>query len=356
MERAPQDPVTGALRLLKMQLQLAMAQREEDPERAWLEAVSVRDKLERLVDGVKDEAALLPDVTRFRDKLEQQVQKLMSDVGDDVVAPLYSWIDLVRQRTRLDSEVRAAATRVAEARASRGASSVTPPARSDEAVAALAAAETDLDWLRRELPSPPGPEVVAVWAEEARGPLRAPASMDPRVVRARGLAGHAVVESVRGSVGVRPYAGSTRELVLVPGLGAAALLTSMFALSRTGPHAENTGLDALALLCCGCFVAAIIVSIHARRRARALRASAIDVAWHHAFFTEQSSILDLEVGWLRALAAALRAREAFDAHEGEGGQLAVLAKWRPDLEAVVAEVATTGVARSAGPGLPDGTL
>jgi hypothetical protein len=356
MERASHDPVTGALRLLKMQLQLAMAQREEDPERAWLEAVSVRDKLERLVDGMKDQVAVLPDVARFREKLEQQVQKLMSDVGDDVVAPLYSWIDLVRQRTRLDSEVHVAATRVAEARASRGASSVAPPARPDEAAAALAAAEVDLDWLRRELPSPPSPEVAAVWAEEGRGPPRAVVSVDPRVVRARGLAGRAMVESVRGTVGARPHAGSTWELVLVPGLGAAALLASALALSRAGPHSASTGLDAVALLCCGSFVAAIVASIHARSRARALRASAIAVAWHHAFFTEQSAILDLEVGWLRALAAALRAREAFDGHEGEGGQLATLAKWRPDLEAVVAEVATTGVAISAGPGLPDGTL
>ena len=42
---------------------------------------------------------------------------------------------------------------------------------------------------------------------------------------------------------------------------------------------------------------------------------------------------------MRALQASLRARHAFDSHKGEGGQLAELAKWRPDLEAVVTEVA-----------------
>jgi hypothetical protein len=66
--------------------------------------------------------------------------------------------------------------------------------------------------------------------------------------------------------------------------------------------------------------------------------------WHFTFFSEQSAALELEVGWLRALVAALRARRAFDAHRGEGGQLVELAQWRPDLEPFVAEVAKSSVA------------
>jgi hypothetical protein len=60
-------------------------------------------------------------------------------------------------------------------------------------------------------------------------------------------------------------------------------------------------------------------------------------------FTEQAAALELEVGWLRTLSAALRARGAFDAHKAEGGQLAELASWRPDLEAAVVEVAKSSL-------------
>ena len=42
---AAQNPVSRALRMLKTQLNMAVGQREEDPERAWLELVSVRERL-----------------------------------------------------------------------------------------------------------------------------------------------------------------------------------------------------------------------------------------------------------------------------------------------------------------------
>ncbi len=127
-----QNPVHRALRLLKTQLNLAIGQREEDPERAWLEAVSVRDRLETLAPDASEDAILQADVDRFRGKLEQQLKKLTRDVGDEVVAPLYSWVDLLRQRDRLELEVDTARTRVLEARASRGAPSSPhswPPSR-----------------------------------------------------------------------------------------------------------------------------------------------------------------------------------------------------------------------------------
>jgi hypothetical protein len=65
--------------------------------------------------------------------------------------------------------------------------------------------------------------------------------------------------------------------------------------------------------------------------------------WFHTLFPEQVASLELEVGWLRALAAALRARRAFDDHKGEGGQLAELARWRPDLTEVVVDVAKSSL-------------
>src|SRR5579883_405702 len=118
---AAQNPVSRTLRMLKTQLNLAVGLREEDPERAWLEAVSVREKIDALAQGAANDALLKADVERFRFKLEEQLRKLTRDVGDEVIAPLYSWVDLVRQRARLDGEVETARSRVAEARASRGA-------------------------------------------------------------------------------------------------------------------------------------------------------------------------------------------------------------------------------------------
>jgi hypothetical protein len=91
------------------------------------------------------------------------------------------------------------------------------------------------------------------------------------------------------------------------------------------------------------FAGVVSASFVARQRADAERRAAVDAVWHHTFFTEQAASLELEVGWLRALAAALRAQRAFDAHKGEGGQLVELARWRPDLEPVVAEVAKSSI-------------
>ena len=93
------------------------------------------------------------------------------------------------------------------------------------------------------------------------------------------------------------------------------------------------------------FTAALAVSVTTRRRARANREAAIDVVWHHVFFSEQASATELEVGWLRMLVAAMRARRAFENRRGARClQLIELAKWRPDLEPVVLEMAKSTVA------------
>ena len=154
-----------------------------------------------------------------------------------------------------------------------------------------------------------------------------------------GLAGRAVVERVTGRLpGAVPYVGSKLELVLLPVFGVAALL--LVHVGSRWRRAEARGvLGVLAALGWVAFAAVIGMSVLARQRADVERRSAIEVTWHHVLFAEQASSLELEIGWLRALAGALRARQAFEGRKGEGGQLAELASWRPDLEPVVVEVA-----------------
>jgi hypothetical protein len=338
---AAQNPVSRALRMLKTQLNMAVGQREEDPERAWLELVSVRERLHEVTEGAKDDPLLLADVERFGGRLEEQIHKLTSDVGDEVVAPLYSWVDLLRQRARLDAAVDGACSRVAEARASRGAVVAPAPTTEADAGAAVDAATKELAWWQSESPPLPSLEAQSVWREAGGDTMRPLLPIDPQVVRTRGLAAHGVLARVQGRApGSVVYAGSKLELVLLPTFGAAALLMSMFALASTQARGPLGVLSALGWLA---FAAVIAVSVLARQRADSERRAAVDAVWHHTLFTEQASALDLEVGWLRALSAALRARQAFDAHKAEGGQLAELATWRPDLEAVVVEVAKSSL-------------
>jgi hypothetical protein len=338
---AAHNPASRELRMLKTQLNVAVGQREEDPERAWLELVSVRERLASVADGAREDPLLLADVDRFRGKLDEAMTKLTRDVGDEVIAPLYSWVDLLRQRGRLALEVEAARGRVVEARASRGAPSSAPPGSEDEASAALAAAEQELAWWKGEGPPQPSPEAIAAWHEAGGDALRASLPSDPQAARTRGLTGFAKLDRVRGrSPGAVPYVGSKLELVLLPTAGVAALLLSMFALAS---DAARTQLGVLAAVSWVAFAGIIGASFVARQRADGERRAVIDAVWHHTLFTEQSAALELEVGWLRALVAAFRAQRAFDAHKGEGGQLVELARWRPDLEPVVVEVAKSSI-------------
>ena len=338
---AAQNPISRELRMLKTQLNLAVGQREEDPERAWLELVSVRDRLVVVAEGAREDPLLTADVDRFRSKLDEAMSKLTRDVGDEVIAPLYSWVDLVRQRARLGLDVDTARGRVVEARASRGAPTGALPTSEDEATAAQATAEKELAWWRSESPPTPSPESLAAWQEAGGDALRPSLPSDPQAARARGLAALVKLDRARGRVpGEVPYVGSKLELVLLPTVGVAALLLSMFALASTAARAP---LGVLAALGWVGFAGVIAASFLARQRADGERRAAVDAVWHHTLFTEQSSALELEAGWLRALAAALRAQRAFDAHKGEGGQLVELARWRPDLEPVVVEVAKSSI-------------
>jgi hypothetical protein len=339
---AASNPVSKALRLLKTQLQLAVGLREEDPERAWLEAVSVRERVAPVAEGASQDALLMADVERFKFKLEEAIRKLTRDVGDEVIAPLYSWVDLLRQRGKLDGEVETAMSRVAEARASRGAPTTIKLSTEEQATAALEAAEKELAAWQADVPPEPTAEAMAVWNELGGDALRPALPSAGNIIRSRGAASRVFLEGAHGRpLGESKYAGSVVEFLVLPSIGAGALLSSMFAFARSGPHVF---LSALSVVACGSFGAAIVASVQARRRVVAERRAALDVVWHRAMYNEQAPALDLEVGWLRALQASLRARRAFDTHKGEGGQLSELSKWRPDLEPVVDEVAKSSLA------------
>jgi hypothetical protein len=160
-------------------------------------------------------------------------------------------------------------------------------------------------------------------------------------VRARVDAARAVVATLVGRDPRTPvYPGSRLELGVLGGIGAVALLSITSAFAVSGSHIV---LSTVAVLACGSFGAAGMASLQTRNRIALERASACDLVDAHRMAKEQSESLDLELGWLKALAAALRARAAFDGHKGEGGQLADLAKWRPDLTAVVEDVAKSSI-------------
>jgi hypothetical protein len=133
-------------------------------------------------------------------------------------------------------------------------------------------------------------------------------------------------------------------MALDPALGALAVLAVVYAHAL---HGESVARNAMALVGVLLFFGALAASALSRRRSAAERRAGLAWVWHHTMFAEQTSALELEAGWLRALVAALRARRAFDAHKGEGGQLRELARWRPDLEPFVAEAAKSRVPRSA---------
>jgi hypothetical protein len=339
---ASTNPASRALRMLKTQLNLAVGQREEDPERAWLELVSVRERVGEVADASREDPLLAADVDRFRQRLDEQIAKLTREVGDEVIAPLYSWLDLLRQRVRLERDVESARTRVAEARASRGAVTVPSPSSEAEVSVALATGEKDLAWWKAEAPPLPSPESMSVWQELGGDALRGMLPADPHAVRAGGLAARSVLDRIgRRMPGAVSYVGSKAELVLLPVAGASALLISMFALALTSVRSALGVLSAAAWVA---FAAVLALSVYARQRADRERRAALDAVWHHVLFTEQAVAVELEVGWLRALHAALKACRTFDEHKGEGGQLEELGKWRPDLEPVVQDVAKTTVA------------
>jgi hypothetical protein len=329
--------------LLKAQLALAVGQREEDPERAWLEALSVREKLAALEAVAGDDPLFAADLERFREKLEENIRKLTGEMGDEVLGPLYSWMDLFKQRERLESNIEMARARVEEARAARGAPSVPCPSQEQDVVVDLHAAEVQLAWWKREAPPPPPPNAVLAWTGSGGDSLRRALPSDPLVIAAKGHAARPIVEAARARpLGDVRYAASTLEVVLSAVLAMSAIGSLLLARAASW---QSRRLDLTALVAVGLFLVALTASVASRRHGTAQQRAAIAWVWHYKSFSEQAQALELEVGWLRALVAALRARQAFDAHGGEGGQLIDLARWRPDLEPFVAEAAKARVPR-----------
>jgi hypothetical protein len=342
---ATQNPVSRDLRLLKTQLTLAVGQREEDPERAWLEAVSVREKLVNLEQGMHRDPLLVADVDRFRAKLDEQVTQLTREMGDDLLAPLYSWMDLLTQRSKLEREVDTARGRVAEVRGARGVAPEPIPSNEDAAAGALQAVEEQLRWWKSHTPPAPPPNALVLWTQSGGDALRPSMPSDPAVAGADAREVRAVVTAAgTRALGAVSYAGSKLEMALDPALGALAVLLVVYAHAL---HGESRARNAMAIVAVLLFFGALAASALSRRRSAAERRAGLAWVWHHTLFAEQASALELEAGWLRALVAALRARRAFDAHKGEGGQLRELARWRPDLEPFVAEAAKSRVPRSA---------
>ncbi len=329
--------------MLKAQLALAVGQREEDPERAWLEAVSVREKLAALERFAFDDPLLAADIERFRDKLERQLLELTREMGDEMLAPLYSWVDLSTQWARLESDVEVAQTRATEARAARGVPPGPPLSAESDALDVLQTVEGQLAWWRSESPPPPPAKALVSWTRAGGDSLRALLSADPLAIAASGHASRPLVDAagMRGLGDLR-YPGSQIELVLTTGLAGFAALSLLFARASSW---HSRPLDALAATMATLLFAALATSIASRRRGKAERRAGIAWVWHYTFFTEQAVALESEAGWLRALVVAFRARRAFEAHKGEGGQLIELAKWRPDLEPFVAEAVRTRIAR-----------
>jgi hypothetical protein len=332
-----------SLRLLKTQLHLAVGQREEDPERAWLELVSIRDRLGEVVERTKDDPLLAADVEQFRGRLADNLSNLMHDVGDETIAPLYSWVDLLRQRVSLEQEVETARTRVAEARAARGLRSSAAPATETQARAAITAAEEELAAWKADAPPPPPPQAVEGWQRAGGDALRACLSVDPTVVRSRGREARSTFAHLPvGGSRLAVYARSRTEHAVLAICAVSALAAAAAALLGDNLGTYLGWVAAASVILAG----AVGLSLAARRRADTERRATVDCVWHHTVFTEYVAALTLEVGWLRALAAAARAQSAFDARAGEGGQLAELARWRPDLEPSVAEAARSSLVAS----------
>ena len=64
----------------------------------WLEIISIDERSKRAIASTTDPTELA-ELARFRSKLERSVAAITEDLGDDNVAPLYFWLDLVKQRS-----------------------------------------------------------------------------------------------------------------------------------------------------------------------------------------------------------------------------------------------------------------
>ena len=139
-----------------------MSQREDDPARVWLELASIRENASKLPALAHDDAILHQEIERFRAKLEAEIFSLTQEVDDEVLAPLYAWVDLIRRRNRLDRDIVAARNSVKAARASRGDKSRAPRTE-EETTSQLDKAMKQHEWWTVSIPPRPSEVELAIW-------------------------------------------------------------------------------------------------------------------------------------------------------------------------------------------------
>jgi hypothetical protein len=318
----------------RSQLRWAMTQREEDPARVWLEVISIDERSKRALATATDPTQLA-EVHRFRDKLESSIASLTQELGDDNVAPLYAWLDLVRERRKIVMRIEDAEAAVSQTRALRLPDGATSPTTEEEAVEQLARAQGDLQQWTAACPPAPPPQVMAIWEAEGGDDLRATRSTEAMAVGRKGDEARQLLAGAAGRTpGKHPWHGSRAELISIPVAGAVALLFLIFALAMGSGTLAALGV--VALLAAGGLVG---WSARVRQLEKAEHAAALDWVWHAAMYEERRSLAELEHGWLRALVDGLRALKSFDAKAGTGGQLREFEDGRPDLVDMVHEVA-----------------
>lgn len=344
--RGKTHPAALPFRTARQQFRLAMAQREEDPARVWLELTSIRETATKLPDMAADDALLKADIERFRAKLEAEIFTLHQEVGDEVLAPLYVWVDLIRRRNRLDRAILTARESVKASRAARR-DPARAPRTQEEAAAALDEGMKKLEWWQASVPPRPSEAEIAIWESGRFADRRESLPQDPTDVARRGSEARAKLGVVApGRLLARSdYASSRAEALIVPSVAAFALTATIlatYALTRPDAGGGGIALGTLAFLGWLALAGATAVSILARRRVQGEIDAAAATSWHWTLFCEQSAAMEIEVGWLRALHEAFRARAAFDEAKWEGKQIEDLKKWRADLRDFVVEVANRG--------------
>jgi hypothetical protein len=343
--RSRAHPATRPFQDCRAQVRLALSQREEDPARVWLELVSVREASSKLPPLAQDDPILLEEIERFRAKLEAEIFSLTQEVGDEVLAPLYVWLDLIRRRNKLDREILLARQSVKDARASRVDTTRAPRAH-DESEEQLARVTKLLEEWRAAAPPAPSERELEVWRTGGWPMRTGELAQDVAEVRARSAAARGLLAATpaRWPLGRPPFIGTRIELAALAAAGIVALASTPLAAVGVarGAGAGAAVLAVLAALAWALVASAIAAGLWLRGRARRELDAAIAVVWHAELHAQRTRALESEVAWIRALLHAFRARRAFDESKAEGGQVEDLKKWRPDLRDFVVEVAKLG--------------
>jgi hypothetical protein len=330
-------PAVGAFAITmkgwRSQLRWAMTQREEDPARVWLEVISIDERL-KVAEMTTTEEYEKGELAKFRAKLEESMRSLTEELGDDNVAPLYAWLDLVRQKRQIEARVQEAASAVKQARALRSPGATKMPESDEDLETELAHAQGELaQWQAARLAEPP-PEVVAVWEANGGDALAPSMPKEPMAVGKRGEAARARLEGLGRAPGKHPWAGSNVERVAILAAGALTLVLGMLAGVRaSGGLAAGAGVAFFALL------GLLGVSALARQKEKAETTAALDWVWHARMYAERTGLAELEAGWLRALRDAKRALRRFEGRPASGGQLRDFEDQWPELSSIVHEVA-----------------